>query len=133
MPTDMRLSICNPAVHGGSMKVCFIQADEMGITKLQVVEFHTCAGSEPETLQRLSKGLTAWVQETDEGKDAWDNSSSSFNISDLLACVDRSGTPVASLRPYLEKEGILRVKSLFLVTDADQANYDRILAAPPEL
>jgi hypothetical protein len=98
-----------------------------------VVQFHTYAGSGPETLQHLSKGLTAWVQETDEGKDAWDNSSSSFNISDLLACVDQNGTPIESLRPYLEKEGILRVKNLFLVTDTDQVNYDRILAAPSEL
>jgi hypothetical protein len=115
------------------IKVCFIQADEMGITKLQVVQFHTYAGSGPETLQHLSKGLTAWAQETDEGKDAWDNSSSSFNISDLLACVDQNGTPIESLRPYFEKEGILRVKNLFLVTDTDQVNYDRILAAPSEL
>ncbi len=28
MPTDMRLSICNPAVHGGSMKREWFQDDE---------------------------------------------------------------------------------------------------------
>jgi hypothetical protein len=50
-----------------------------------------------------------------------------------VACVDQNGTPIESLRPYLEKEGILRVKNLFLVTDTDQVNYDRILAAPSEL
>ena len=115
------------------IKVCFIRADEMGVEKLQVVAFQTYASSEEETLKHLSDGLTAWIQETDEGKDAWGNSSERFNISALLACVDHNGAPIESLRPHMEKEGVFRVKNLLLLTDTDQVSYDRILAYPQEL
>ncbi len=111
----------------------FTETDALGSTKLKAVSIRTTARSQDELLARLDRGLTAWMQDTDEGKDAWDRSGQLFNIDHVLGCCGRDGTPIASLRPYLEKEGVFQMKEICHLNAAEQVSYDRILAHPPEI
>ena len=111
----------------------FTETDALGVTKLKAVSVRTTARSQEELLARLDRGLTAWMQQTNEGKDAWDRSGDLFNIDHVLGCCGRDGTPVASLRPYLEREGIFEMKEICHLNTAEQVSYDRILAHPREI
>jgi hypothetical protein len=52
----------------------------------------------------LTSALTAWMQETDDGRAAWEASSHDFNVGDLATQVE--GVTPDSLRLYLEARGI---------------------------
>lgn len=52
--------------------------------------------------QALRRAITNWVNDTDEGKREWENSSRDFNVGDLSSLLPLP----SSLKKYLRKEGI---------------------------
>jgi hypothetical protein len=69
-----------------------------------------------------------WIENTNEGRRAWVESSKDFNVGDLAGHLSRTGNATSDLQRFLEKEGIARVRDLFVLTNAEQESYDRILA-----
>jgi hypothetical protein len=107
--------------------ICFIRVDRTGVDALRVVEFATVAENKEDVLKRLERALTKWIMETKDGKAAWRESSEDLNIGDLVSYFDVQGNPVASLKPYLKRERIFKVKDVFVLTNAAQESYDRVL------
>lgn len=110
------------------IQICFIRMDGTRVDALRVLEISTIAENKADVLHRLSRAVGRWIQNTAEGRGAWANSGEDFNVGDLADYLSRSGSATGSLQQFLEKEGIARVKDLFVLTNAEHANYDRILA-----
>ncbi len=110
------------------IQVCFIRMDGSRVDALRVIEMSTVAETKEDALQRLSRAVGQWIQNTREGQRAWKASSEDFNVGDLAEYLSRSGKAAPALQRFLEKEGIRRVKDLFVLTNAEQESYDRILA-----
>lgn len=110
------------------IQICFIRMDRARVDALRVLELSTVAETKADALRRLSRAVGRWIQNTDEGRRAWTSSSEDFNVGDLAESLSESGKAIGSLQPFLEKEGIARVKDLFVLTDAEHESYDRILA-----
>lgn len=79
-------------------------------------------------MHRLTRAVGQWIGNTQEGREAWAESSEDFNIGDLAGHLNGNGKAVPSLQRYLEQEGISRLKDLFVLTNSEQESYDRILA-----
>ena len=110
------------------IRVCFIRMDGARVDALRVVEITTDARTKGEAMQRLTRAIDQWIRNTDEGREAWAESSEDFNVGDLAGYLDGCGKAVQSLQHYLKGEGIARIKDLFVLTDSEQESYDRILA-----
>jgi hypothetical protein len=110
------------------IRVCFIRMDGARVDVLRVVEITTDARTKGEAMQRLTRAIDQWIRNTDEGREAWAESSEDFNVGDLAGYLDGCGKAVSSLQHYLKGEGIARIKDLFVLTDSEQESYDRILA-----
>ncbi len=122
-----------PGMKAQEITALFTETDTLGYTKLKVVSIKTVAQSQDEALARLDRAFTSWMFDKDEGKDVWERSEGLFNIDAALRCFNHDGTPLPSLRPYLEAEGIYLVRELCNVERAEHVKYDRILAQQPEL
>ena len=110
------------------IRVCFIRMDGARVDVLRVVEITTDARTKGEAMQRLTRAIDQWIRNTDEGREAWAESSEDFNVGDLAGYLDGCGKAVPSFQHYLKGEGIARIKDLFVLTDSEQESYDRILA-----
>ena len=110
------------------LRVCFIRMDGAQVDALRVVEITTAARTKGEAMLRLTRAIDQWIRNTDEGREAWAESSEDFNVGDLAGYLDGCGKAVQSLQHYLKGEGIARIKDLFVLTDSEQESYDRILA-----
>ncbi len=110
------------------IQVCFIRMDGSRVDALRVIEITTVAETKEDALQRLSRAVGQWIQNTNEGRRAWTESSEDFNVGDLAEYLSRSGKATPNLQQFLQKEGISRVKDLFVLTNAGHERYDRILA-----
>ena len=110
------------------IRVCFLRLDGALVDTLRVIEITTAANTKGEAMQRLTQAIQQWIRDTEEGRKAWAESSEDFNIGDLAGYLDGCGRAVPSLQHYLELEGIVRIKDLFVLTDSEQEHYDRILA-----
>jgi len=110
------------------IQICFIRTDGTQVDTLRVIEIASVAETKEGALQRLSKAIGQWIQNTDEGRRAWAGSREDFNIGDLAGYLNRTGKATSALQRCLEKEGIARVKDLFVLTNAEQESYDLILA-----
>lgn len=108
--------------------ICFIRMDGTQVDALRGVEITSVAETKEDALQRLSKAIGQWIQKTDEGRKAWTESSEDFNVGDLAEYLSRTGKATPGLQQFLEEAGISRVKDLFVLTNAEQESYDRILA-----
>lgn len=109
------------------IRVCFLRLDGALVDTLRVIEITTAANTKGEAMQRLTQAIQQWIRDTEEGRKAWAESSEDFNIGDLAGYLDGCGRAVPSLQHYLELEGIVRIKELFVLTDSEQESYDRIL------
>ena len=109
------------------IRVCFLRLDGALVDTLRVIEITTAANTKGEAMQRLTQAIQQWIRDTEEGRKAWAESSEDFNIGDLAGYLDGCGRAVPSLQHYLELEGIVRIKDLFVLTDSEQESYDRIL------
>lgn len=107
------------------IQICFIRMDGTRVDALRVLEVSTIAENKADVLHRLSRAVGQWIQNTAAGRRAWANSGEDFNVGDLADYLSRSGS---AIQQFLEKEGIARVKDLFVLTNAEHENYDRILA-----
>lgn len=110
------------------IQICFIRMDGVRVDALRVLEISAAAQDKADALQRLARAVGRWVQNTEEGRQAWANCREDFNVGDLADYLGRSGKATCSLQQFLENEGIARVKDLFVLTNAEHENYDRILA-----
>ena len=110
------------------IRVCFIRMDGARVDVLRVVEITTDARTKGEAMQRLTRAIDQWIRNTDEGREAWAESSEDFNVGDLAGYLDGCGKAVPSLQHYLDQECIARIKDLFVLTNSGQESYDRILA-----
>ena len=110
------------------IRVCFLRLDGALVDTLRVIEITTAANTMGEAMQRLTQAIQQWIRDTEEGRKAWAESSEDFNIGDLAGYLDGCGRAVPSLQHYLELEGIVHIKDLFVLTDSEQESYDRILA-----
>jgi len=110
------------------IQICFIRMDGPRVDALRVIEMTTIAETKEDALQRLSRAVGQWIQNTREGRRAWTESSEDFNVGDLAEYLSRSGKATPVLQRLLEKEGISRVKDLFVLTNAGQESYDRVIA-----
>ncbi len=102
--------------------------DGARVDALRVIEMTTVAETKEDALQRLSRAVGQWIQSANDGRRAWTESSEDFNVGDLAGYLGRSGEATCSLQQFLENQGISRVKDLFVLTNAEHENYDRILA-----
>ncbi len=109
------------------IQICFIRMDGARVDALRVLELSTVAESKMDALRRLSRAVGRWIQNTNEGRQAWASSREDFNVGDLAEFLSDSGKAIDSLQPFLEKEGIACVKDLFVLTNAEHESYDRIL------
>lgn len=110
------------------IRICFIRIDGTQVDALRVIEIATVAETKEDALQRLSRAVGQWIRSTNEGRRAWTESSEDFNVGDLAENLSRTGKAKPALQRFFEKEGISRVKDLFVLTNAGQENYDRVLA-----
>jgi hypothetical protein len=105
-------------------------------TTLAVVEAKVVAGLTEDTafLAALKKALTKWQQTTDEGKEAWEESSEDFNVGDLSNYELRKGT----LRKLLAERGInkleidIKSRSGGMGASIGAWSYDTVLIEPEE-
>jgi len=85
----------------------FIRTDRGNVNIIAVVDItdsekDTRSGrSAKEALEALKKAITRWVSETDEGAEAYANSSEDYNIGDFLGDFES-----LSFAPYLASAGI---------------------------
>lgn len=110
------------------IQICFIRMDGARVDALRVLEISTVTANKADALHRLSRAVGRWIQNTVEGQRVWTNTRQDFNVGDLAEYLTDSGKAAGSLQQFLEKEGIVRVKDLFVLTDAAHENYDHILA-----
>ena len=53
------------------------------ITDHGICQFRAGPGA---SLERLKRAVSSWIQETEEGKEAWEQSGNDLNIGDLVCC-----------------------------------------------
>ena len=73
------------------IRVCFIRMDGARVDVLRVVEITTDARTKGEAMQRLTRAIDQWIRNTDEGREAWAESSEDFNVGDLAGYLDGCG------------------------------------------
>jgi len=69
-------------------------------------------------LKRFVEAVTAWVRNTQEGKEAYDQSDQDYNVGDLANDIDQP-----SLAPYLEAHGLLDLEIDIYSDDDFQNNW----------
>ena len=117
-----------------NLQVCFARSDEDGLIQiLSIVSFTTVATTTEDCLKRTQAAIETWIYNTEEGKDAFASSQGDFTTAALLACFDSSGAPFASLKPFLEKQGVFKIRCLNTYAGIDYINYDHLFAVPVEL
>lgn len=87
--------------------------------------------SGPKFLGALKKALTAWVNETEDGAAAWDNSSWDFNLGDLS--MEQPFSQV--LKTRLEAHGIYELDIEVMSSNRAEYNwvYDTVLVDEADL
>lgn len=87
-------------------------------------------------LAQIRKGVTAWMNETEEGKKAYDDSCADFNAGDLAQWIetgkryedDRQTVYESdSLAAYLERAGVIDLEVVGVPDDNADWTYDTLL------
>jgi len=73
---------------------------------------------------QLTKAITQWVEETQEGADIWDESCGDLNIGDLL------NASTDELNTFLIRNGISGMETKYEFFRDDVIPYDTVLAEP---
>jgi hypothetical protein len=113
-----------------TFEFCFVRPHDDSLDALRIVAITSSAQTEAEALERLERGISKWTTHTEEGKQAWRDSSGDLNIGDLAAYFDAAGKVEESLSPFLADEGITRVTDVLVRSNIRQIPYDRVLAHP---
>ena len=112
------------------MTIPFIRLDRDRVDAFALLHVDSIHKELEPTMEAITRGVTAWIKGTEEGKAAWDYSSEDLNIGDLLGGYLPDD---ADLRTCLIAEGI-EVESLNRIGDiTDIVSYDRVLADTDEL
>lgn len=72
--------------------------------------------------EALTRALTKWFAETEEGREALEDSSDDFNVGDLSVHY-----PDETLLPYLTAAGVFDLEVETYVGDATDWSYDQLL------
>jgi CheY-like chemotaxis protein len=115
-----------------TLQICFLRATGPTIDALRVVEVSSQAESKDNLLKRLGRALNQWIALTEEGKAAWRASGEEFNIGHLAEYFDEQGEPNNSLKPFLEAEGVYRLKEQFRLANVLHESYGKVLPSPNE-
>jgi len=109
-------------------QIVFIRPGFPGVEQLVVIQFtHTLdipADDNEPLMAAFIRGITSWVETTETGKDAWEDSMEDLNIADFLNIND------SALDACLVVEGIYKVECVFRLSDGMAESYDRVLAEP---
>ena len=84
------------------------------VTVRRTPDVHTAR----QLLQRFAEAVTAWVRNTKEGREAYEQCSQDYNVGDLANDIGQH-----SLCPYLKAQGLLDVKIDVYSDDDFQDNW----------
>lgn len=107
-------------------QIAFTRKEGGFIDQLLVVEFHHAESinSIEKVMQAFSGAITEWVENTEDGLEAWEQSTEDLNIGDLIS------EDTQSLNPFLQKYGILKWQTIYQLHEKEEVSYDRVLADP---
>lgn len=110
--------------------ILFIRKDGFAIDQLCVIRvIHTAIlPNTDKVMEAFEAGVTEWVETTQAGKKAWEDSTEDLNIGDLVGQYDGH----AELDECLGKRGIQAWTTLFTLADKNEIPFDRVLAHPSE-
>lgn len=126
--------------HRNHIRIFFTRRDGLKVTDTAELElylttqeaiFTVCHGSdgdahEERALGLLNKAMSKWIEETNEGRDAWESSCGDLNIGDI-ATYQHDTDP--TLTPYLEAQGI-SIKRVEVMGANNSLPFDTVLAHP---
>jgi hypothetical protein len=114
----------------------FYRTDRGGLDCAVVAIIHSEYANPSEVMEHLRKAVTAWVQETDEGKKVWKYSSEDLNIGDIADEIDgfffvgpgkpKKPRPAHSIDSYLQQNGFQSIE-LIQIGTCTMISYDRVL------
>jgi NifB/MoaA-like Fe-S oxidoreductase len=93
---------------------------------------HKAQEPDAAVLQMVRRAVTAWVKQTDAGREAWEYSGGDLNIGDLMGHIDTD----KELNKLLEAAGFeeLSIEGSSSESVSDRWTYDTVLVEdPPEL
>lgn len=94
----------------------------LGVTK-------ESGGGEPgAAMSAFKKAVNRWVQETPQGKRAWEESGNDLNVGDLFSQYEDE----PSLATAFAEEGLYEVKCVWSLSEGEEYPYDTVLAEHPE-
>jgi hypothetical protein len=104
--------------------LAFVRKDIAKIENMVVIqlEHNKCLTNQRQVLDALTKGITKWVENTQEGQELWKYTSEDLNIGDILSYHKNK-----TLIKYLKKEGIYKWKPKYELVEQEEVSYDRIL------
>ncbi len=106
------------------MRHTFFFAREEGIDGVTAAAVLTIDLSNPvavthvEVFERFTTAVTEWLRETDEGREAWEQSSYDFNIGDFVSGVNLKKSPFVEIA---SRHGLV-------VWEADTIAWDHMIA-----
>lgn len=107
----------------------FIRQEGIRITTLAIVQFglgDKDVELETEPVEALYNAVTAWVDETEDGRACWKESCGDLNIGDLAQYDE-------SFAKYAEAKGHLKNFSILYFGDcSDMVPFDKVLSYTPE-
>lgn len=106
----------------------YVPRIDKNLVNLAIIKAKTKHSSVDAFKNALRNALTAWVKETDEGKQAWEYSSEDFNVGDLTDWTDTQ-----SLILYLSKYDIYSLSVDILTLPQHNWMFDEVLVNDLEL
>jgi hypothetical protein len=108
------------------MVVPFIRQEVDGIKTLALVQFTvTRPLTQKALVNALTKLITKWVKDTQEGKDAWEQSNGDYNIGDYALTEVTFGNSIPHAE--LTKHGIQNIEIIYNGEVDGAELYDRVL------
>lgn len=96
----------------------FSEIETLWLVKIDLINMESGLD---DALQALTASVTNWIKETEEGREAWEESCEDFNVGDLFL------QSRELLRPFLEKYGIAGVDLVYQLSEGEEVSFDRIL------
>lgn len=111
--------------------VPLIRQEGVEITTVSIIKFVvTDKTNESKVINKLTNVITQWVNNTEEGKKAWDDSSEDFNVGDLSSYED---IIKKTMSKELMKTGIYDFEIVMQGDSKEVINFDTILVDSSKL
>jgi hypothetical protein len=115
--TRVELLFTRPAEGFGSHKLDAAMLVSFGVTEKS-------GKTEGEVMETFKRAVNRWVLETDQGKEAWEDSSYDLNVGDLFGSHEGD----EDLDRILADEGLFEVKCVWSLGEGAEYPYDTVLA-----